>query len=696
MNPKISGLVASGLVAMGGIAALLAGPATADDTQAPGLGPDQLVFSAENMDTSVDPAQDFYRYASGKWLDRVERPEGRPSWGVFEIMVKRLKEQMATLGAEAAEGTATAPKGSPTQLVGDFYKAYMDVEAIDAAGVEPVREQLEEIDAIDSFDGLTRFMAEQARAAGPTLFALFVPSSDPADNSRYAMFVIGQSFGVDKHYTDLLRNAEGDPRVAAYRTYVADVLKIAGYPEAEAERVADTVLDVEFAIFAGLLTPEEANNPANRYSTKSFDDVQAMIPELDVSLFFDTIGFEKPKSFYMFEPRLLPALSQLWQSRPLQDLKDYAKFRVIQNYAEFLTSKFDAPTLALSKALSGGATKRPREDAFYRLMIDHLGHPASQIYIDAYYSEETRAEILDMVKRLQDVFRRRIPTRDWISEPTRQEALKKVDSFYYKVGYPDHWIDYSSVDIGSDPVQNLRNLGSFSMDRLADKLTRPVELDEFNTASTLPIAMNAAYNPSINGFEISAVITQPPVFSIDMDPALKFCRAGAIIGHEMTHGFDSGGRQYDSTGNFRDWWAPEDAAAFEAEAEKLVEQSDAFEVLPGAHANGRLNIRENMADVGGITLAHQALMEYLDEHPDENVEIDGLTQEQRCFVAWAQMWTMKAAEPYLRAILAGDGHPPNFYRTVAALQHLDAFYAAFGIEAGDPMWLPPEKRVHAW
>lgn len=684
------------LTSSAALTALLVSTAFAEGQDTSALGPDQLAFSTDNMDTSVDPGEDFYRYASGKWLDRVARPDDRASWGVFEIMFDRLTKQIAAIGAEAGAAAAEAPKGSPTQLVGDFYNAYMDVEAIDAAGIDPVREQLETIAAIVSFDDMTRFMADQARTSGPSLFAIFVPSPDPADNTRYATFVAGQTFGVDKHFTDLLRNAEGDARVDAYRAFVTEVMKIAGQTEEEAASTARTVLEIEFAIFAGMLTPEEAANPANRYTVQTYEAVQEMMPELDLGLYFETIGFEKPKGFYMFEPRLLPALAELWRNRPLQELKDYAAFRVIESYSKFLTRDFDAPRKAFRAALTGAADNRPREEDFYQLMIDNLGQPASQLYVDAYYSEETRADILDMVERLQDVFRRRIPTRDWISEATRDEALKKVNAFYYKAGSPDQWIDFSGVEIGPDPVQNLRNLGAFSMKRFAEKLTRPVEVDEFNSESTLPIAINAAYNPSINGFEVSAAITQLPAYSPDMDPALRFCRAGAILGHEMTHGFDSGGRQYDSAGNFRDWWTPEDAAAFEAEAQKLVDQANAYEVLPGLHANGALNVKENMADVGGITLAHQALMEYLAEHPEENVEIDGFSQEQRCFLGWAQMWTMKAAEPYLRAIVAGDGHPPNFYRTTAALQHLDAFYEAFGIKEGDAMWLPPERRVNAW
>lgn len=660
------------------------------------LGPDEMMFSVENMDTSVDPSQDFYRYASGRWLDRVERPSDRASWGVFEIMTERLIKQMAAAAAEAGQAAAGAPKGSAVQLVGDFYNAYMDVEAIDASGIEPVRGLLDRIEAIASLDDMIRFMAEQAVIAGPSLFAVVAPSTDPADSKRYAMFVVGQSFGVDEKFLDIYRNAQGDPRVDAYRTYVEDVMTIAGYAPADAARIAETTLKIEFALYAGLLTPEEANDPRNRYAKKTYDEVQALIPALDLDLYLDTIGFAKPDAFYMFEPRALQALAELWRTTSLGALKDYAAFRVIDNYKPFLTTALDAPAKALDLALVGASADRPRQDRLYRLFIDTLGHPASRIYVDAHFSEETRADVLDMVERIHAVFRSRIKTREWLSEETRAQALEKAAKFYYKVGYPDKWIDFSSVDIGPDPVANMMNLGAFSMARLAEKLKHPVEHDEFNASSTLPIAVNAAYNPSINGFEVSAAIVQPPAYVHDMDAPLRFCRTGAIIGHEMTHGFDSGGRRYDANGNFRDWWTPQDAEAFEAEAQKLIDQANAFEVLPGLHANGPLNVRENMADVGGITFAYEALMTYLDEHPQENVEIDGFTPAQRCFLGWAQLWTMKAAEPYLRAIVAGNGHPPNFYRTVAALQHVDAFYEAFGIEEGDPMWLPPAKRVHAW
>lgn len=662
----------------------------------PPLTADDLQFSVENMDANVDPAVDFYRYASGNWLDRIERPAQLPAWGIWEIMTERLIKQMAAAASKAAADAADAPKGSAVQLVGDFYKSFMDTDAIDAAGIEPIREVLDRVDAIASFEDMTRFMAEMDAIAGPTLFAAFAPANDPLDSSRYALFAAGPTFGIAKDFQDLLGNEDGDPRVPAYRAYIRDMMKVSGSSEIEAKRIADLSLKIEFGLFAGLLTPEEGNDPRNRYQAINNGDVQALSPELDLDLYFETIGYDRPDKVYMYEPHILSAMADVWRQTPLRDLKDYARFRVINNYADFLITEFEEPGKALQIAVLGSYSDRPRQDRIYGHLVGALGHPASQVYVDAYFPDETRTEVLEMIDRIRDVFHKRIETRTWLSETTRAEAIRKVDAFYYKAGYPDTWLDFSSVDIGPDVISNIMTISAFNAERINTQLPLPVEHEEFNGSSTLPISINAGYSPALNGFEVTAAITQPPVYSSDMDAPLRFCRIGAVIGHEMTHGFDSGGRQFDAQGNLRDWWTPEDALAFEAEAQKLIDQANAFEVLPGLNANGVLNVRENMADVGGITLAHQALTEYLEEHPEENVEIDGLSPEQRCFIGWAQLWTMKAAEPYLRSLVASNGHPPSLYRAVAALQHVDAFYEAFDIHEGDPMWLHPERRMNAW
>lgn len=676
--------------------ALLATAATAQDANLPEIGPDQLAFSLENMDTSVDPAEDFYRYASGAWLDRVERPSKFAGYGVFTIMIDRLTKQVSMAAAEAAEQASDAPKGSPTQLVGDFYNAFMDVEAIDAAGIEPVRGMLDEVEAVSDFKDLTRIMAAQASVAGPGLFAMFGPSQDPTDGSKHAMFSLGQTFGVDRKFQEILRGPTDSAPLIAYRTFINDLLLAAGYEAAEASRVADLSLEIERKLYSAFLTPAEGKDPSNKLGRKTYHEVKAIAPEVDLDQYLEIIGFEQPDFFFMWEPHALAMVSEVWRTTPLEDLKDYVAYRIINNYAPFLASDLHEPALDFNEALLGARYDPPRSERIYQLFIEHLGHPASQVYVERFYSDETKAQVLDMIERIKAVFRKRIENSDWLSAPTKEAALEKVDKFYYKVGYPDTWIDYSGVDIGSDPVANMIALGAFGMDRELDKLTRPPEHDEFSSHSTLPIAMNAAYTPTINGFEITAAITQPPAYSPDMDAPLKFCRIGAVIGHEMTHGFDFTGRQYDANGNFRNWWTEEDLQAFITEATKLIDQANAYEVLPGVFINGQLGVGENMADVGGITFAYEALMDYLEDHPEENVEIDGMPPAERCFVAWAQFWTMKATDAYLTTLVVNDGHAPDFYRSVAALQHVDAWYETFGIEAGDPMWLPIEKRSRAW
>ncbi|WP_380058041.1 M13 family metallopeptidase [Falsihalocynthiibacter sp. SS001] len=660
------------------------------------IGPDDLAFSVENMDQSVDPAEDFYRYASGAWQDRITRPSHLSAYGMFDIMQERQTQQMKLTVARAGEAAATAPKGSPTQLVGDFYNAYMDVERIDAAGIEPIRDLLDKIAELENLDDLLRFSAELAMSDGPAMLVAFLPFPDLADSKKYAVYGQGGSLGIDEQFHSLLREGPDGERYVAYKTYIEEILDIAGYEAEDAQRIAETTLEIETEILAAMLSPEEGIDPHNFYNPMPFVDAQAEIPNFDLPIYFETLGIDVPENVILSEPRLFPVLNKMLAERPLQDFQDYATFRVIDSYRPQLTTEFDEPSRVFDEVLTGVGVLLPREDRALEELKVALGHPLSQVYVDNFYPEEIRTKATDMVDRIYETFMKRIPSLDWLSDETRAAAQEKLEKFTIRIGYPDNWIDYSSVDIGPDVVDNMRNIAAFDVKRYFERASGPVVQEEFNSESTLPIVVNAAYNALMNGFEVPAAIQQAPAFDADMDAPIYFCRLGAIIGHEMTHGFDSGGRQFDADGNLRDWWTEKDAEAFNKRAEKLVDQANAVEILPGLYLNGPLNVKENMADVGGVSLAHAALMEHLEEHPEENVEIDGLSPSQRCFLSWAQLWTWKASEQFIRTIVASDGHPPSEYRTYAPLQHLDAFYEAFDINEGDPMWLAPEQRVSAW
>lgn len=659
------------------------------------IGPDELSFSVENMDRSADPRVDFYRYASGAWLDRTIRPDKLASIGVFEFMLERLKAQLVALTEKAAADAPTAPKGSPAQQVGDFYRSYMDVPRLDAAGVAPLQPEFDRIDAIASFDDLATYLGHYTRIAGDLAVIGIVPSTDQADATRTALYVISGKLGLTDR--DVYREPPDGARITAYRIFLEQVLAASGFDADRARRVAATTIDLERSLADAMITPVEAVDPRNTYNPLPFAEVQARIATLDLARYLAALGASVPDTVVLTEPRYLPALASELAGRPLDEIKDYLRVKLILRFADLLGTGFDEPFRQLSQALVGVGILPPREERAQDLLKRYLGHPFSRLYVEAHFDEGERATARDMVERIRDVFRERIGTRTWLAEPTRQAALGKLEALSFRIGHPDEWIDVSGVEVRPDDlVGNVMRLVAFDMERTLARIGKPVVNDQFADVRTLPVVINAAYNSQTNGFEVPAAILQPAAFEADRDAAVYFCRIGAVIGHEMTHGFDSGGRLFDATGNMRDWWTPSDAGAFEREARKLIDQANAFEVLPGLPANGELNVRENMADVGGITFAHEALLRYLADHPAENVPVDGLTPSQRCFLSWAQMWAMKATEQTIRSQVSGDGHPPGSYRAVAALQHLDAFYEAFGIKEGDPMWLAPEKRVHAW
>lgn len=673
----------------------LTGAASADEPPA-AAGPDELAFSRQNMDGGVSPAVDFYRYAAGGWLDRVERPARLPGYGFLDIINDRVRGQMKAALARAGARAATAAPGSPAQLVGTFYNALMDVEARNAAGMAPLRGHLDRIAAVRDLRGLSRLMAGSILTGGPALLAAFGPEPDLADSHRYAIYAGAGELGLSDSFEDVFDEAPDAPRRLGYRRYLEQVLAVAGYPPAEAARLAGLSIAIDITLHKARLGPVERADPRNIYTPLRFDEVQALIPELDLAAYFEVLGFPRPERIVVTEPRYFPVLSRLLRERPLQDLRDYATVLTILRFQNVLGEAFEPPLRDLSGVLTGVAVLPPPEERALALIAEKMGHPVSQVYVETFFTEETRTKAIEMIGLVKAAFEQRMPARAWLSAPTRAAAVEKLAALSWRVGYPGRWIDYGAVSIGPDPVADIAALAAFDVARLREKYGKPVVQDAFADPHTLPIVVNAAYNPTTNGFEVPAAILQAPTFDAGLDPAVNFCRLGAVLGHEMTHGFDSIGRQYDAQGNLRDWWSPADSAAFEAEGAKLVAQANAYEVLPGVFGNGALEVTENMADVGGLTLAHAALRSYLARHPAEDVPIDGLTPDQRCFIAWTQLWAWKGTEQVLRSATARDPHPANPYRATAPLRHLAAFHAAFGIKPGDPMWLPLEQRVGAW
>lgn len=654
-----------------------------------------LGFSPSKMDTEADPRQDFRRYAAGRWLDAASIPADKLEISGYLVMSEVVQSQLRRLLQDAARDSRSAMPGSAEQLVGDFYASGMDVERRRALGMQPLAEEMARIDAAQTRTALSAQMARLQLSTGNGAPLLATVSRHPADRTRHVIYVGEADLGLpDANY--LTPDAE---RIReAYRAKVTAQLQLAGWPQAAASETAARLLADETRVAKKKLTPLERRDPAKRFVPMAYADLQKLLPAIDVDAFFSTLGLPTQGEIIVVGVDALRERNAIMAEQTAEQTRAQLKLALLRQLKPFLTPALDEPDAAFSRVLYGKDITPPLERQVADAVPGLLGHPLSQLYVRRYMAPETRSQVEAMVASVKAQFRARIERNAWLSASTRTQALAKLDKTQIRVGYPDRWIDFTGVQIRRDDyVGNAMRLNEFLSRREIAKLGKPVELDQFATPnSTLPIVINAAYDPSWNGIEIPAAFLQPPFFDPKADAAVNFCTMGAVIGHELTHGFDSSGRQYDSDGNVRDWWTADDAQRFNAEVRKLAAQAEAFEILPGLRLNGPVEVTENLADAGGLALGYAALKDHLRRTPAADRVIDGQTPQQRCFLAWAQLWASKMNEGAMRQLLPVDGHPPGLYRMAAPAQHEPGFHEAFGIRPGDRMWLDPSRRVSIW
>ena len=654
-----------------------------------------LGFSPSKMDTTADPRQDFRRYAGGRWLDAAQIPADKLEISGYLVMQEKVETQLRELLQEAARTSGSAAKGSPAQQVGDFYASGMDVARLKSLGVQPIAPEVARIAKVQGSTALAEELARLQLTTGGGVIMAALVSPHPRDRTRATIFVGDASLGLG---TDNYLNPDAQRIRDGYVAKVADYLAIAGWKPEEARATAQMVLAIETRVAKKKLTPLEKRDPAKRFVPMPYADVKRLMSNIDLDAYFRSLGLPTGGEIVVVEVEALRERNAILGEYSPAQIRAYVQFELLRQMAPYLTPEFDRPDAAFSVVLYGKDVTPPRDKQVAAATPGLLGHPLSQVYVAKYMTPESRREVEAMVARVKSQFRARIERNGWLSPETRAQALAKLDKTEIRVGYPSKWIDYAGVAVRRDDYAgNAMRLNEFLVRRELAKLGKPVELDQFAVPdSTLPIVINAGYDMSWNGIEIPAAFLQPPFYDAKADPAVNYCTMGAVIGHELTHGFDSQGRLYDARGNVRDWWTPADAQRFAAETAKLAKQADAFEILPGLRLNGALEVGENLADVGGIALGYAALQQHLREYPDANRTIDGFTPPQRCFLAWAQLWPDKTNEGAMRQILPVDPHPPGVYRMAAPSQHEKAFYEAFGIRAGDRMWLDPSDRVTIW
>jgi putative endopeptidase len=650
-----------------------------------------------NLDKTVAPGDDFFRYADGGWVKRTEIPADRSSYNSFTRLRELAQERTRTL--IQAQAAANAPAGSEARKIGDYYASFLDEAAIEKLGAAPLKPELAAVAAIHDRQSLSAYLGSTLRADVDVLntaqtytdrlFGLWV-AEDLADTSRYQPYLLQGGLGMPDREYYLSSSAKFAETRAKYEQHVAKMLALAGYPDAAAKAKRIVALETEIAKVHWPLSETNDVSKANVRWTQA--DFQAKAPGLDWPAFFQAAGLAAQPQFGAWQPSAITGISRLVAATPLDTWKDYLAFHAVERGAPFLSKAFVDENFAFQgQALSG----TPELQARWKRGVDFtnaaLGEAVGKLYVEKYFSPADKAQAQAMVKNILAAFDARIDRLDWMAPATKAKAHEKLATFQVGVGYPDKWRDYSALKVvRGDAFGNHERAELFEYRRNLAKLGKPVDRSEWYMS---PQTVNALNAPLQNSIIFPAAILMPPFFDPHADPAVNYGAIGGVIGHEISHSFDDNGALFDARGNLKNWWTPEDMAHFKASGQALAAQYDAYQPLPDLHVNGQQTLSENIADLAGLATAYDAYRLSLNGQPPP--VIDGFTADQRFFLGWAQDYASKWREPALRRALVTDGHSPGEYRA-DIVRNLDPWYAAFDVKPDQKLALPPDKRVRIW
>jgi putative endopeptidase len=650
---------------------------------------DPKYIDPANMDMSVKPGDNFYLYANGGWIKKNPVPASKTRWGSFDMLREESSQRIQSLLQEAAKNPG---KDRLTQMIGDFYRSGMDSAAIEAKGYQPVKSELDRLAALaDKQQVLSEVATLRTKGLASPLFGMFVAQ----DRKNVSLYIpqIGQGGTSlpDRDYY-IKNDARSTAIRTAFKNHVEKMFGLVGENGATASYSADAVMRIETALAKAQMSRVEMRDPYKTYNKFAVKDLTAQTPGLDWSSLLSQMKVTGVDSVLVTNPSFLRTVDILLSALPLQDWKTYLRWNVLRNAAPYLSTAFVNESFNLTQTLSGQKEQTPRWQRMSGLLDNTLGDLLGQLYVQKYFKGEAKTRMLEMVNNLQQTFAERIKRLDWMSEATKQRALQKLNAFTKKIAFPDKWKDYQGVTItGDDFISNLRNTSTWSYNYMVNRLGKPVDRTEWGMT---PPTINAYYNPVNNEIAFPAGILQFPFFDFGADDAVIYGGIGAVIGHEMTHGFDDSGAQYAASGNLENWWTKEDETKFKDKANLVVNQYNAYTVLDTLHVNGRLTLGENIADIGGLSIAYEALTKT--KQFKEGKSIDGFTPAQRFFLSWAQIWRNNALPETQAQLILTDSHSPGMYRANGAVVNMDAWYAAFHVQPGQKMFVAPEKRIRIW
>ncbi|MFC2268244.1 MAG: M13 family metallopeptidase [Capnocytophaga gingivalis] len=640
------------------------------------------------MDTSLRPGDDFYNYVSGSWMKTAKIPADKPAWGSFYMLMEKTDEQCLSILDDLLQ--KEYPKGSEGEKIQTLYKEYISWDKRNADGLKPLELYFQKIDAIHSLNDLQNYLQEMTSKRANHICPIGV-YADMKNSKMNAVYLGNFALGLGKDYYQK-ENPSNTEALAKYQDYVADIFKVLKDPLPQEK--AKQIVAFEKNIAKYMLTSEEENNPNLSYNPLTTKELSTLVKNLNLPELLEKVGVHTD-GVILTEIGLYKHYDTFINEKNLPLIKDYLRYKLVTLNSNFLTQELNDLTFNFyNKYLMGQQEQRPMNKRALELINGILGEAFGKLYVEKYFPEKAKDQMLTLIDYLKKSFAQHIKNVTWMGDTTKEKAMEKLHKFSVKVGYPDKWEDYSKLTMNPEVslFENITQVGEWAFQKALDKVGKEVDKTKWVLP---PQTVNAYYDPTSNEIVFPAGILQPPFFSFEADPAVNFGGIGGVIGHEMTHGFDVSGAEFDANGNLQNWWEPADKENFQKATEALAKQYDQYEPVKGIFVNGTMTNVENIADLGGVNIAFDALQMYLKDHGSVG-KISGFTQEQRFFLAWASVWRTLSTDQYITNQVKVDPHSPDYLRAFAPLTNVDAWYKAFDVKEGDKLYRKPEDRVKIW
>ncbi|MDA8629313.1 M13 family metallopeptidase [Bacteroidia bacterium] len=646
------------------------------------------------MDTTINAGDDFYQFVNGKWMETAEIPADRGRWGSFDELGKKADSMALKVLEDATKSNLIDPKTDAGKAV-TMFGSVMNTKARNAQGTAPLKPYLEEIDRITSRSELCDYMVNKA-SLRESVFLGFYVGTDVKNSKQNTLYTFGASKGLpDRDY--YLKDDDKSKQIRkAYLEFMSNAFKAVGVEISDNE--CESIMEMETHLAQNEMSRVERRDPNKRYNPRSREAFIKEMKKLPVERMMSTLGIEDAKTIVVGDVKSLQASYSLVKKSKISDLKNFMKWNQVRGSLGVLSEDLSKLSFDFyGKTLRGTPQQKPLRERALSVVNGSLGEALGKLYVEKYFPEEAKKVAKEMVDDVIAAYRVRINNLDWMSDATKAKAQKKLDKLMVKIGYPDKWKDYSALVVksyeqGGSYFENMVNLSKWSVARNMKKLSKPVDKTEWGMS---PQTVNAYYNPVYNEIVFPAAILQPPFFDFRNDPAVNFGGIGAVIGHEISHGFDDAGAQFDENGNLTNWWTEEDLKKFKEKGKSLADQYSSYEALPGKFVNGEFTLGENIGDLGGVASAYDGLLLHLNRVGDKGL-IDGFTQPQRFFISWATIWRNKIRDEELAMRLLTDPHSPGYFRALGPLENHDGFYEAFDLKEGHKMYKAEKDRVKIW